>query len=210
MQDACTLQQSLIESGLLMKWLFGVLVLISLAFAALIQWGDPWTDQHKNHARPAELNTDKIRLLDALPPPPADPLPSPVPPAAQTPPEKAGVCPECGKTAITRPAEQPPALTTFKLADQLLQQPAENTVRYWVYIPPAPTRAKLDKTIAELKKRNIRNFYTVQKPGPWKNAISLGVFQSSNSARKALNQLHAQGIKTAIMGELKHQEESAE
>ena len=172
--------------------------------------GRPLDRSAQKPCTPSRAEHDKIRLLDALPPPPADPLPSPFPPAAKTPPEKAGACPECGKTTITRPAEQPPALTTLKLADQLLQQPAENPVRYWVYIPPAPTRAKLEKTIAELKKRNIRNFYTVQKPGSWKNAISLGVFQSSNSARKALNRLHAQGIKAAIMGELKHQEASAE
>ena len=186
-----------------MKWLFGVMLLISLTFFAWMQWEETLTGKNKSRTRPSPLNAEKIRLLAALPPPPIAPPPSPVL-APQAPAPQAKTCPECEKSASperTRPAS---ALTTLKLAEQLTQRPAENPVKYWVYIPPAPTRAKLNENIATLKKQNVKNYYTVKEPRQWKNAISLGVFKTEQAARKALDGIRAKGIKTAVMGELKN------
>ena len=186
-----------------MKWLFGVLLLISLTFFAWMQWEETLTGQNKSQTRPSPLNAEKIRLLAALPPPPAAPAPPPVL-APQAPPPQAETCPECGKPANSERTRPASALTTLKMAEQLVQLPAENSVRYWVYIPPAPTRAKLNENIATLKKQNIKNYYTVKEPGQWRNAISLGVFKTEQAARKALDAIRAKGVKTAVIGELKN------
>ncbi|HUX90321.1 MAG TPA: SPOR domain-containing protein [Gallionellaceae bacterium] len=76
-----------------MKWLFGFLLLLSILLFALMQWGEVLTEATKNGQTLAELNPEKIRLLDkpaarqmpasaALPAQPGVASPAPVVPAS--------------------------------------------------------------------------------------------------------------------------------
>ena len=47
-----------------MKWLFGFLLLLSIMFFAFMQWGGALTGAARNSLPTAELNPEKIKLLD--------------------------------------------------------------------------------------------------------------------------------------------------
>lgn len=54
-----------------MKLIFGLLLLLCAGFFAFMQWGGALTGANKNSQVPGDLNADKIRLLEMLPPKPA-------------------------------------------------------------------------------------------------------------------------------------------
>lgn len=187
----------------MMRWLFWLLLLANLIFFSFIQWGELLTGENKNLKHQPLLNAEKIKLLDAPNVAPATPLPSSaVLATSQDQRTFTDVCLEWGEFSGTDSARATTALTTLKLADKLAQRQTEYAIGYWVYMPPAHTRVEMDKNIAELKAHNVKDYFTVQEVGPWKNAISLGVFKTDKAARKAFDSLRAKGVKTAVMGEL--------
>ena len=185
-----------------MKWLFWLLLLANLIFFSFIQWGEILIGENKNLKHQSSLNEEKIKLLDAPNAAPAPSLSSNVLATSQDQRAFTDVCLEWGEFSGTDSARATAALTTLKLADRLTQRQTEYAIGYWVYMPPAQTRAEMDKNIAELKTHNVKDYFTVQEVGPWKNAISLGVFKTDKAARKAFDSLRAKGVKTAVMGEL--------
>jgi hypothetical protein len=87
-----------------MKWLFGFLLSLSILLFALMQWGEVLTEATKNGQTLAELNPEKIRLLDkpaarqmpasaVLPAQPAGASSAPVVPASAPVPANAPVPP---------------------------------------------------------------------------------------------------------------------
>lgn len=185
-----------------MKWLFWLLLLANLMFFSFIQWGEILIGENNNLKHQSSLNEEKIKLLDApnaaLPPL----LSSAVLATSQDQRAFTDVCLEWGEFSGTDSARATAALTTLKLADRLTQRQTEYAIGYWVYMPPAQTRVEMDNNIAELKTHNVKDYFTVQEAGPWKNAISLGVFKTDKAARKAFDSLRAKGVKSAVMGEL--------
>lgn len=88
------------------------------------------------------------------------------------------------------------------LADKWAAFKAARTVveassSYWVFIPPAESKADVDKKVAELKKLNVPEFFVIQESGPNNRAISLGLFSSKDAANARLDVLRAKGVKTA-------------
>lgn len=185
-----------------MKWLFWLLLLANLMFFSFIQWGEILIGENKNLKHQSSLNEEKIKLLDAPNAAPAPSLSSAVLATSQDQRAFTDVCLEWGEFSGTDSARATAALATLKLADRLTQRQTEYAIGYWVYMPPTQTRAEMDKNIAELKAHNVKDYFTVQEVGPWKNAISLGVFKTDKAARKAFDSLRAKGVKTAVMGEL--------
>ncbi|RFC31108.1 MAG: hypothetical protein DID91_2727704421 [Candidatus Nitrotoga sp. MKT] len=187
----------------MMKWLFWLLLLANLIFFSFIQWGELLTGENQNLKHQPLLNAEKIKLLDTPNVAPATSLPSSaVLATSQDQRAFTDVCLEWGEFSGTDSARATAALTTLKLADKLAQRQTEYAIGYWVYMPPAHTRVEMDKNIAELKAHNVKDYFTVQEAGPWKNAISLGVFKTEKAARKTFDSLRAKGVKTAMMGEL--------
>jgi len=176
-----------------MKWLLWILLLANLMFFSFIQWGEVLTGENKSLKHQLPLNVEKIQLLSA---------PSARTATSQDQVAFTDVCLEWGEFSGTDSVSAAAALTTLNLTDKLTQKQSEYMVGYWVYIPPAQTRAKMNNNIAELKKLNVKNYFAVQDGGKWEKAISLGIFKSEKSARRALGSLQAKGIKTAEMGEL--------
>lgn len=68
----------------------------------------------------------------------------------------------------------------------------DETVRYWVYIPPLSSKAEARSIVASLQRKGIKDVAIVSS-GEYKNAISLGLFSSKEYARErvALLQKHA-------------------
>ena len=185
-----------------MKWLFWILLLANLMFFSFIQWGEILIDENQNLKHQSSLNVEKIKLLAGTIAAPTTSLPSAVLATSQDQRAFTDVCLEWGEFSGTDSVRAAAALTTLKLTDKLTQRQTEYAIGYWVYLPPAQTGAEMDKNIAELKTHNVKDYFTVQDAGPWKNAISLGVFKTEKAARKAFDSFRSKGVKTAVMGEL--------
>jgi len=69
--------------------------------------------------------------------------------------------------------------------------------RYWVYIPPATSRSAAKKMAAELKAKDINDFYIVLR-GNEKNSISLGHFKDPAFASRRMKTLTDLGFSAAI------------
>ena len=174
-----------------MKWLFWLLLAVNLVFFAYMQWGKMLTVANTQLLHQPPLNADKIKLLAAspesltttmLPPvaqevaamPSAVTVVSPIPPASDT------ACLEWGEFSGGDLKRASSALALLKLGEQLSRRQVEYTSGYWAYIPPPKTRAEIDKKISQLKARGVVDYFIVQEPGKWRNAISLGVFKTKD------------------------------
>lgn len=197
-----------------MKKLFWLLLAANLAFFAYMQWGGLLTGANTNSLHQPALNEDKIKLLPApaevralVPSPPEVQVVVPSPPAApvasQVQPINAAACLEWGEFSGSDLKRASSALATLHLADQLSQRQVEYISGYWAYIPPSKTHADIDRKISTLKARGVVDYFIVQEPGKWRNAISLGVFKTSEAAHKFVDKLAAKGIKTPVVGERK-------
>lgn len=110
------------------------------------------------------------------------------------------LCMEWGEFSGTDLSRADIALATMKLGDRLKSRTVEYTSGYWVYIAPMKTHEQIKQKAALLKKLAIEDYFVVQETGPWKNAISLGVFKSAEAAKKYLLKLHKRGLTSAKMG----------
>ena len=92
------------------------------------------------------------------------------------------------------------------LVDQLAVFKAQRTTiegsaSYWVYIPALASKQEADNKAAELKKLRVPEFFIVLDNGPYKWAISLGLFSTKEAAAARLDVLRGQGVKSARLGE---------
>jgi hypothetical protein len=173
------------------------------------------------------LNPDKIKLLDTLPASAAAPasgstpgmtlalspvsapaISAPVPAPAVTPPSVVNAtpklsCAEWGEFSGADLARAQQELAELKLGDRLTQRMLEQDHGYWVYIPPLKRRTAVEKKIAQLKERGVKDYFVVQEKGKWLNAISLGVFKTETAAQNYLAALQAQEVRSAQLGERK-------
>lgn len=79
----------------------------------------------------------------------------------------------------------------LKVAVRRLEEPA----RWWVYLPPLPTRAAAVQRAAELRKQGVEDFSLVNDDPQWRNAISLGVFRTEEAAAKRADELRRRGLR---------------
>jgi hypothetical protein len=193
-----------------MRRLVVVLLLVNIAFFALMRWGG-----EGQSAQPlAALNPEKMKLLGQ----PAQPLPAasavaavsapPVPPvvpalsaAAPAPRTAEKSCLEWGEFSGFDLARAEKALAQMKLGDKLGQRAVEYTHGYWVYLPPFKTPAGKAKKIRQLKELGITDYFVVQEAGLWMNAISLGVFKTEEAANNYLAELNKRGLNIGKVGE---------
>lgn len=77
----------------------------------------------------------------------------------------------------------------------------EQASSFWVYLPPAPNREETNRRIEALKARGFSDYFVVQDPGRWRNALSLGLFRSAESAEKFLEEVRGKGFDIAELAE---------
>lgn len=87
-----------------------------------------------------------------------------------------------------------------------LTLPASSTLRritdvdgYWVHMPPLKNKGEVDRKVGELKALGIEEFYVVQDPGQWRNAVSLGHFRNEDAANVELERLRERGVRSATV-----------
>jgi len=161
----------------------------------------------------SQLYPEKIKLVaaeSAAPAAKASPAAAEEKPAAEATPEPAAsantpapaVSLACVRwTGVTR-AQADDVLTKARAAGFTAnEEAASGASSWWVHIPPQPDRSAAEKKAGELQRLGISDFFIVNEAGANQNAISLGLYKSSESAQRALDQLKAKGVQSARIAE---------
>ncbi len=198
---------------------FWALLLANLALFAFLQWGGMLTQNNASLQPP--LNAEKIKLLGFSPPAlpsavvPSGVLPASAPAAPQSMPAVASASAPASAPPATTPAacldwgefsgadlaHASESLAALKLGPSLGQREVEHSIGYWVYLPPTKKHAELNARLEKLRKIGVKDYFVVQEKGKWQDAISLGIFKTSDVAQRFLEHLKSKGIKSAVLGE---------
>lgn len=111
----------------------------------------------------------------------------------------ADVCVEWGPLSDGDRARALATIEPLDLSKLMTQKKVEVLANYWLFLPPAATKAAADRRIDELKAQGIRDASVVDS-GAQRLAISLGAFRTEEGAQARLTALQAQGVKNAKVG----------
>mgnify|MGYP001342183611 CR=1 FL=1 len=182
----------------MIRVLFWILLIVNIAFFSAMQmewspWDSPVT------AQPA-LNEDKMRLLSPEQIASIESKATPVMNKANASVDST-ICLEWGEFLDAELKLANNALSGLGLAKNVIKRELEYEIGYWVFIPPLKDKAATSEKIAQLKDRDISEYFIVQEAEIWQNAISLGVFKTQEAAQKYLSFLKGKGVRSAQMGE---------
>ena len=186
-----------------MKWFFYLMLIANVVFFAYMQLFAGRDEEGQLTHR--QLYPEKIKLVKPKEPSTVVALKAAEKPESPQPANQPLVCLEWGAFSGTEQARAQDALNKLQLGEKLSLRNSEETVSYWVYIPPLKTKKEAENEISELKARGIKEYFLMQDNSPWPNAISLGVFRSEDLARSYLGKLQEKGLKSAVIGERSHQ-----
>ncbi len=195
----------------MVKWIFWLLLLVNVLFIAFIRWGDALLAENSSARPQTPLNAEKIILRAELPEATPNTAPSQISvpttsqpvasPSVDISPIVSSLCLEWGEFSGSDLTRASTALEKLNLGNKVTQQQIEYEIGYWVYMPPRQSRSEVEKKISELKALGIDEFYVVQEPKKWSNAISLGIFKTEAAAQKYLENLREKGVRSALVGE---------
>lgn len=120
-------------------------------------------------------------------------VPIPVAPAAPA------SCAEWGLFAGSEVARADAALAALGLPAGSTQRRVTEVDGYWVHMAPLKTKGEVDRKVGELKALGVAEFFVVTDAGPWRNAVSLGLFKNEDAAKSELERLRALGVRSAIV-----------
>ena len=112
----------------------------------------------------------------------------------------ADVCVEWGPLSDPDRARALSRIEPLDLGKLLTQKKTEVVANYWVFVPPAASKAAADKRADELKAQGAKDAFVVDN-GPQRLAIALGAFRSEDAAQARLAALVKLGVKNAKVGE---------
>lgn len=182
-----------------MKILVFLLVLANLLFFAYAEGHFGRPDNPDAARVEQQLNADKIRVVARGEPPAAAARERKEEPVVAR--EAAPVCLAWSGLAV-KDADRLGTLLGEKFSDfKLSRHPvAVEGGSWWVFIPPAASKADADRKAGELKRMGISDYFIIQEAGPNRFAISLGVFSSETGAGDRLAEIRAKGVKSARTG----------
>ena len=111
----------------------------------------------------------------------------------------ADVCLEFGPLTESDRTRALADLDSLALGKLLTQKRVETTTSFWVYLPPATSRAEADRRLAELRARGLDDVAVIDA-SPQRNAISLGLFQTEEAANNRLAEAQKLGVANARVG----------
>lgn len=172
-----------------MRLLFLVLLLANLGFFAYHWYLDETVDAAAQIAV-LQINPEKIRPVAADASSAVVAAPAAPPPTA---------CVEWGSFGGPDIARADAALAALGLPAEGTQRRVTDVDGYWVHMPVLKTKAEVDRKLGELKALGVTDFYVVQDAGPWRNAVSLGLFKSEEAANAELERLRQRGVRSAMV-----------
>ena len=167
-----------------------LIVLLVLANLALFGWGHFVLGRSGEplSAHPS-VNAERVVLPGR---PGQGERPAGAPPASK--PATPQVCLEWGPFV---PEEAASAREALAMGDRVSQRTAEKAVRWWVHLPAQRSREAALKKREELLAAGAPEAVVLQENGPWRHAVSLGVFSTEAAAEKRLAELKEKGVRTA-------------
>ena len=113
-------------------------------------------------------------------------------------PAAAVVCINLGPVPEQDTADAQTRLNALLLGDRLISVDAASAHGpYWVYLPPLASKQAADDRVTQLQKDGIKDVSVIRN-GPWKNALSLGVFAKEEAAVHRADSLKKQGLPVQI------------
>jgi len=187
-----------------MKKYFWLVLVANVLLLVLMQRGWVWGEQARKD-KPS-LNEGKVQVLlgQKMVPPVIKSTSTPLnlrlslnapPPDIEEP-----ICLEWGDFSGADLKLATAKLSNMKLGNKLEKRQIDQVIRYWVYMPPQKNKAGVERKIAQLKDRNVNEYFVIQEAGSWRNAISLGVFKTQEAAEKFLEYLRTKDVRTARVG----------
>ena len=183
-----------------MRTLFLFLLLGNVAFFA-------WS----RYVAPADAGVDPAPLARQIEPeklkvvPPGElPQPASAPASTRAAPVAlalAAKCIEWGSFTLADAPRAEKALEPLSLGPRLGQRRTEEQAGWWVFIAPQTNgRVGAIRKAAELKALGVDDYFIMQEEGPYRWAVSLGVFRTEEAARARLGALRARGVRSAQVG----------
>ena len=178
-----------------MRLLLILLLVVNLGFFAFHRFLDEPLDASAQIAA-LQISPEKIRQvsIDTVPavsvPVAAAPVEPPAPPAA---------CVEWGAFGGPDVARADGALAALALPAEAVQRRVIDIDGYWLHMPVLKTKVEVDRKLGELKALGVTDFFVVQDAGPWRNAVSLGLFKSEDAANAELERLRQRGVRSAVV-----------
>jgi hypothetical protein len=172
--------------------LFLLLVLANVAFFAWSRYVAPPEAAADPVPLGREIEPQKLKVIapSELPAIVARPAPAPI----------VLKCIEWGGFTLADASNAQAALEPLQLGARLAQRRSDESAGWWVFIPPQGSRPAAQKKAAELKALAVDDYFVVQDEGPYRWALSLGVFRSEEAAQARLAALRSQGVRSAQVG----------
>ena len=176
-----------------LRLLFVLLSALNIAVGAWLLLGQPYP----RGGSPTDPGVPELRLLSELPQSATAPLPpivSPVPATAAAAGVAQRACLSLGPFATPqdlRNARQALAPEVTRMRSR--QEQTSQTSGWWVYLPPAASRAQALQQVRELSAHHISDYFVVSS-GDQSNTVSLGVFKDPANARKRRDDIVAAGF----------------
>lgn len=173
-----------------MRTLFLLAVLVNVLFFAWARYVSPPEAAADPQPLARQIEPKKLKVI----------APADLPPVAARPAPVALKCIEWGGFTLADAPQAQAALEPLQLGPRLAQRRTEESAGWWVFIPPQGSRPAAQKKAAELKALAVDDYFVVQDDGPYRWALSLGVFRSEEAAQARLTALRAQGVRSAQVG----------
>lgn len=179
-----------------MRALFLVLLLANAAFFA---WSRYWMLAQPAEA-PAPTRQVQPEKLKIVPPAELAALPPRAPRTAPPAGTLEGACLEWGSFTVADYQGAQKALEPLALDGRVAQRRTEEVAHWWVFIPPQGSRQGALRKASELKSLGVDDYFVIAEDGDWRWSLSLGVYRSEEAAHARLEALHAQGVRSAVVG----------
>jgi hypothetical protein len=176
-----------------MRLLLIMLLVVNLGFFAFHRLLNEPVDASAQIAS-LQISPEKIRTVASEVAPAASaPVVATAAPAALT------ACVEWGAFGGPEVARAEGALAALALPADSVQRRVTDIDGYWVHMPVLKTKPEVDRKLGELKALGVTDFFVVQDAGPWRNAVSLGLFKSEDAANAELERLRKLGVRSALV-----------
>ena len=189
-----------------MRVFFLLLLLANIAFFAWSRYFSPIDASADPLPLARQIDPGKLKILAPAEAPPTAAAPASKPaagapadavPAAAT--ASAG-CLEWGSFTLADLPKAQKALEPLALGERLAERRTEELAGWWVYIAAQGNRPGALKKAAELKALGVDDYFVVTDEGPYRWAVSLGVFRNEEAAQARLAALREKGVRSAQVG----------
>lgn len=183
-----------------MRALFLLLVLANIAFFAWSGYFAPSDAAIDTAPLARQIDPDKLRVLRPGEQPAASKPAAMQPKAPAATAAEVASCLEWGSFTLTDTPKAEKALEALSLGSRLSQRRTEELAAWWVFIPPQANRQAAAKKAAELKSLGVDDYFVVGEEGPFRWAVSLGVFRTEDAAKARYAALRSLGVRSAQLG----------